>query len=65
MRTSLTTRIRTSRLQKVSSSQVTVQQMCDLADMWGIECVVIDENTKIEEFKKELMWSDVIWKNKR
>ena len=49
----------------VVSSQVTVQQMRDLADMWGIECVVIDENTKIEEFKKELMWSDVIWKNKR
>ena len=48
----------------VVSSEVTVQQMRDLADMWGIECVVIDENTEIDRFKKELMWSDVIWKRK-
>ena len=48
----------------VVSSEVTVQQMRDLADMWGIECVVIDENTEINQFKKELMWSDVIWKRK-
>ena len=26
--------------------------MVDLGNMWGIEVVVIDENTKIEEFKK-------------
>ena len=48
----------------VVSSEVSVQQMRDLADMWGIECVVIDENTEINQFKKELQWSDVIWKRK-
>ena len=48
----------------VVSSKITVQEMVDLGNMWGIEVVVIDENTKIEEFKKQLMWSDVIWKRK-
>ena len=42
-----------------------VQEMVDLGNMWGIEVVVIDENTKIEQFKKDLMWADVVWKNKR
>ena len=48
----------------VVSSRLTVQEMVDLGNMWGIEVVVIDENTKIDEFKKQLMWSDVIWKRK-
>ena len=48
----------------VVSSVVTAQQMVDLGNMWGVEVVLIDENTKIEEFKKQLLWSDVIWKNK-
>ena len=32
--------------------------------MWGIESVVIDEHTEINRFKRDLMLSDVIWKNK-
>lgn len=48
----------------VVSSELTVQDMVDLANMWGIESIVIDENTKIEQFKKDLMYSDVIWKNR-
>ena len=48
----------------VVSSKLSVQEMADLGNMWGIEVVVIDENTEINQFKKELMWSDVIWKRK-
>ena len=48
----------------VVSSELTVQDMVDLADMWGIESVVIDEHTEINRFKRDLMLSDVIWKNK-
>lgn len=48
----------------VVSSELTVQDMGDLADMWGIESVVIDEHTEINRFKRDLMLSDVIWKNK-
>ena len=48
----------------VVSSQVTAQQMVDLGNMWGIEVVLIDENTKIEQFKKDLAWADVVWKRK-
>ena len=49
----------------VVSSVLSVQDMVDMADMWGIESVVIDENTKIDQFKKDLQWSDMVWKNKR
>ena len=38
--------------------------MVDLGNMWGIEVVLIDENTKIEQFKKDLQWSDIVWKRK-
>ena len=48
----------------VVSSVVTAQEMVDLGNMWGMEVVLIDENTKIDEFKKQLMWSDQIWKTK-
>ena len=48
----------------VVSSQVTAQQMVDLGNMWGIEVVLIDEHTEINQFKKDLMWSDVVWKRK-
>lgn len=43
----------------VVSSELTVQDMVDLADMWGIESVVIDEHTEINRFKRDLMLSDV------
>ena len=49
----------------VVSSELSVQDMVDMADMWGIESVVIDENTKIDQFKKDLQWSDVVWQNRR
>ena len=48
----------------VVSSRVTAQQMVNLGNMWGIEVVLIDENTEIERFKRELMLSDIVWKRK-
>lgn len=48
----------------VVSSVVTKQEMIDLGNMWGVEVVVIDEKTELNEFKKQLMWADQIWKLK-
>ncbi len=49
----------------VVSSEVTAQEMVDLGNMWGVEVVLIDENTEINEFKKQLMWADAVWKMKK
>jgi len=48
----------------VVSSVLSVQEMIDLGNMMGLEVVVIDENTEINEFKKSLALSDAMWKNK-
>jgi L-arabinose isomerase len=41
------------------SQAVTTKHMKIFAEMAGIEIVVIDENTKVDEFKKELKWNDL------
>ena len=33
----------------------------DFAEMAGLECVVIDEDTKLREFKKELRWNEAYY----
>ena len=38
------------------------EQLTDLANMYGIESVVIDKNTDIKEFEKELKWNDLYWR---
>lgn len=43
------------------SQNLTAEHLEDFADMAGIEFVLIDENTKLRELKKELMWSDVYY----
>ena len=48
----------------VVSSVLTVEDMRSLGDMWGIETVVIDEHTDIHEFKKQLTYSDIIYKSR-
>ncbi len=48
----------------VVSSELNVQDMVDLGNMWGVEVVVIDEHTKLNELKQQLLWSDQIWKTK-
>jgi L-arabinose isomerase len=43
---------------------VTAEQLADFADMMGIECVVIDNDTKLRAFRNELLWNDIAFKLK-
>jgi L-arabinose isomerase len=43
------------------SQALTAEHMEDFADMAGIEYVLIDENTNLSEFKKELRWNEVYY----
>lgn len=43
------------------SQALTVDHIRDLAEMMGIECLVIDENTDLNEFKKEIRSNDVYY----
>jgi L-arabinose isomerase len=43
------------------SQALPVEPLQDLADMAGIECVVIDQDTRVGEFKKELRWNQVYY----
>jgi L-arabinose isomerase len=43
------------------SYSVTAEHLQDFADMAGIEFLLIDENTKIADFKKELRWNDLYY----
>lgn len=46
----------------VFSYEVTTEDLIDWAEMMDIEYVVIDKDTKITQFKKELQLSDMLWK---
>jgi L-arabinose isomerase len=43
------------------SYAVTAEHLRDFAEMAGIEFLVIDENTKVEEFKEKLRWNDLYY----
>lgn len=43
------------------SYSVTPEHLQDFADIAGIEFLLIDENTKLENFKKELRWNDLYY----
>ena len=43
------------------SMAVTTEMMEDFADMADIEFLLIDENTTIREFKKEIRWNDMYY----
>jgi L-arabinose isomerase len=43
------------------SYSVTADHLRDFADMAGIEFLLIDENTRAEEFRKELRWNDLYY----
>lgn len=43
------------------SQSITADCMEDFAEMAGIEYLLIDDNTTISEFKKELKWNDVYY----
>ncbi|HEX6962985.1 MAG TPA: L-arabinose isomerase [Lacipirellula sp.] len=40
------------------SQALTVEHFEDLAEMWGVECVVTDADTRLREFKRTLRWND-------
>lgn len=46
----------------VFSQRVKVDQLQSFAAIAGIECIVIDENTNIAQFKKELRLNDIYYK---
>jgi len=46
----------------VFSMAVVAQELEILANMWGIEFVLIDENTKVREFNKELRYNEAIYR---
>jgi L-arabinose isomerase len=44
------------------SRSLTTQHMVDLAEMAGIELVVIDDRTDLRDFVRELRWSDAYYR---
>ena len=48
----------------VVSTTLSIDNMRDLARMYDIELIVIDKNTKLELFEKELIYNDIIYKLK-
>lgn len=46
----------------VLSFTVTTEQLYDFAEMTGIECVVIDQNTNLRQFRNELKWNEIYYK---
>jgi L-arabinose isomerase len=43
------------------SYSVTADHLRDFADIAGIEYLLIDENTRLEDFRKELRWNDLYY----
>ena len=43
------------------SYAITPEHLRDLAEMAGIEFLLIDENTRVEEFKEKLRWNDLYY----
>ncbi|HWR36809.1 MAG TPA: L-arabinose isomerase [Clostridia bacterium] len=44
------------------SQALTAEHMEDFAEMAGMEYLLIDENTSLREFKKELRWNDLYYR---
>jgi len=47
------------------SYSVNPEHLRDFADIAGLEFLLIDENTNLEDFKKELRWNDLYYKLNR
>ncbi|HLY27881.1 MAG TPA: L-arabinose isomerase, partial [Aggregatilineales bacterium] len=43
------------------SQALSVEHLEDFAEMAGLEFLLIDENTQLREFKKELRWNQVYY----
>ncbi|WAG13942.1 L-arabinose isomerase [Aeromonas hydrophila] len=46
----------------VFTQSVDIEQLRTFADLMGIECVVIDQHTRISELKQTLQWNEVYYK---
>ncbi len=46
----------------VFSLDITAEHMVDWAEMTGIECILINKDTRMNELKKELRYNDLIWR---
>lgn len=44
------------------SQNITAEYLQDFAEMAGIELVLIDNNTNLQQFKKELKWNEVAYR---
>jgi L-arabinose isomerase len=44
------------------SQNLTAEHLQDLAEMAGIECVVIDKDTKLSQLKNELRWNELAYR---
>ncbi|RNI33224.1 L-arabinose isomerase [Rufibacter immobilis] len=45
------------------SQNISAEQLQDFAEMAGIECVVINQDTKLSQLKNELRWSEVYYQS--
>jgi L-arabinose isomerase len=45
----------------VFSHALTIEHLADLADIAGIECLRIDADTTLHDFKNELRWNEVAY----
>jgi L-arabinose isomerase len=43
------------------SYSVTAEHLRDFADMAGMECLLIDEHTQLQDFKDKLRWNDLYY----
>jgi L-arabinose isomerase len=43
------------------SRSLTIEHLEDFARMAGIEFLVIDQNTRLEDWKKELRWNEIYY----
>jgi L-arabinose isomerase len=43
------------------SYAVTPEHLRDFAEMAGVEFLLIDENTRVDEFKQKLRWNDLYY----
>jgi L-arabinose isomerase len=49
----------------VYTQGISMEQLEDLAEMWGSELVVIDADTELRNFRQELRNNDAYFQNKR
>jgi len=43
------------------SQNITSEYLQDFAEMAGIECILIDKNTRLQQFKNELKWNEAAY----